>query len=259
MLTASLFATLAALLPGEVPAQGSAFSGTWIADLTSQQGLPTDVYSLRGGTYSCRSCVPVRDYPADGRVRAVAGSVSEAVTILDSRTISTLIVQPEVTRTTTMRVAADGRSATYVSIDWRRGIREPLRTVYLARRTAEGPAGAHAVSGTWRGIRYVAVPVQLRTTTLIESGTGLSYRTGSGYFYTAAYEGPSVPIGGPYDGSISVSVRRDSANRLVETRRRGGNEVEVRTYTLAPDGRSMEIATTNLATNATFRITARRQ
>jgi hypothetical protein len=257
MQTGALLGWFAVL--ADVPAQGSPFTGTWIADLASQQGLPTDVYSLRGGIYSCQSCVPRRDYPADGRLHAVTENVSEAVSIIDARTISTFIVQPDFSRTTTMRVARDGRTATYVSVDCRRGIPGPLRTVYLARRTADGPPGSHRVSGTWQGVRYVSVPIQLRTTTLVERAAGLSYRTGSGYSYTASYGGPFVPIAGPYDGSISVAVRRDPPNRLIETRRRGGTDIEVRTYTLAPDGRSLEIATTNLATSATFRITARRQ
>ncbi|HEX8643961.1 MAG TPA: hypothetical protein VF702_08620 [Allosphingosinicella sp.] len=259
MPTNSLIAGLAALLLAEAPVRTGSFTGTWIADLTSQQGLPTDVYSLRDGAYRCASCVPAREHPADGRMHAVAQNLSEAVTIVDARTIATFIVQPEFSRTTTMRVARDGRTATYVSVDWRRGIQGPLRTTYVARRVAAGPPGSHSVSGSWQGVRYVSVPIQLRTTTLVESATGLSYRTGSGYFYTAAYEGPFVPVGGPYDGSILVSVRKDSSHRLVERRRRGGTDIEVRTYTLAPDGRSMEIATTNLATNTTFRITARRQ
>ncbi|HEY0130346.1 MAG TPA: hypothetical protein VGB57_03000, partial [Allosphingosinicella sp.] len=185
--------------------------------------------------------------------------VSEAVSILDSRTISTRIVQPDLDRTTRMRVARDGRTATYVSIDHRRGIPGKLRTEYLASRAAPGPADSHAVSGTWRGVRYVSVPVQLRTTTLSDDGGRLSYRTGAGFSYSAPYGGAFVPIEGPYDGSLSVSVRKDGPYRMVETRRRGGADVQVRTYTVSSDGRRMETSTTDLATNATFRITARRQ
>jgi hypothetical protein len=239
----------------------SPFTGTWIADLGSQQGLPTDIYVVRDGTYSCESCVPPRRYPADGRLRAVPGTanVSEAVTIVDSRTISTRIVQPDLVRTTRMRVALDGRTARYVSTDRRRGIQGPLRTEYLAARAAPGPAGAHAVSGTWRGVRYVSVPVQLRTTVLTDSGDRLGYRTGTGFSYTARYGAGFVPIQGPYDGSLSVVVRKTGPNQVVETRRRGGKDVQLRTYTVAPGGRRMEIATTDLATDTTFRITARKQ
>ena len=259
MIPAALLA--AALLSATASPQRNPLTGTWVADLDSQQGLPTDVYLIRDGTYSCESCAPPRNYPADGRLRPVASSpaVAEAATIVDSRTLSTRIVQPDLTRTTTMRIARDGQTATYVSIDRRVGIQGTLRTEYLARRTASGPAGSHAASGTWQGIRYVSVQVQLRTTVLIDGGDQLSYRSGTGFSYTASFGEEFVPISGPYDGSISVSVRRLDPYRLVETRRRGSDNIQVRTYTVARDGRSMEIATTNLASNTTFRVTARRR
>lgn len=236
-------------------------TGTWVADLSSQQGLPTDVYVVRGGYYSCESCAPARQYPADGKLRAVVGApnVSEAVTIIDARTISTKIVQPDLVRTTRMKVARDGRTATYVSIDRRAGIQGPLRTEYIAKRVAPGPDGSHAASGTWQGVRYVAVPLQLRTTILSDSGDHLSYRSGSGYSFTAPFTGAFVPISGPYDGSISAAVRRLDEHRVLETRRQGGVDIQLRTYSVAPDSRSMEIATTNIASNTTFRVTARKQ
>ncbi|HEX8469062.1 MAG TPA: hypothetical protein VF620_14790 [Allosphingosinicella sp.] len=258
VMTAASLAALATASAGP-PGPGGPITGTWVADLDSQQGLPTDVYLVRDGNYSCESCTPRRRYPADGRLRPVAGSpgVSEATTILDSRTLSTRIVQPDLDRTTRMRVARDGRTATYVSVDRRRGIEGTLRTEYLARRAAPAPAGAHAVSGSWQGVRYVSVPIQLRTTVLADGIDRLSYRTGTGYSYSAPYGGGFVPIQGPYEGGLSVSVRRDGANRVVETRRQGGSDVQRRTYTLSSDGLRLEIATTNLATGATFRVTAR--
>jgi hypothetical protein len=256
---AALLAAAALIAAGQAGA-GSPITGNWVADLDSQQGLPTDVYLVRDGTYSCESCTPPRRYPADGRLRPVAGNpaVSEAATIVDSRTLATRTVQPDLDRVTRMKVARDGQSATYVSIDRRPGIKDPLRTEYLARRTAPAPAGAHAASGTWQGVRYVSVPVQLRTTILTDDGERLSYRTGTGYSYSAAYGRGFVPIRGPYDGSLSVSVRRDGPNRVVEIRRQGGSDVQRRTYTVSSEGR-LEIATTNLATGNTFRVTARRR
>lgn len=255
--------SLAAAAPASAASAppGAPITGTWVADLGSQQGLPTDVYLVRDGTYACESCTPPRRYPADGRLRPVAGSpgVSEAATIVDSRTLSTRIVQPDLDRLTRMKVARDGRTASYVSIDRRRGIQGLLRTEYLARRAGPAPDGAHAASGTWQGVRYVSVPIQLRTTILTDNGDRLSYRSGTGYSYSAPYGGGFVPIRGPYDGSITVSVRRDGPNRLIEIRREGGSDFQRRTYTVSADGLLLEIATTNLATAITFRVTARRR
>lgn len=261
MKMAALVLAGGALLSAAPAPRTMPLSGTWVADLDTQQGLPTDVYLLRDGTYSCESCIPRRRYPADGTLRAVSElpQVSESVRIVDARTISTQIVQRDLTRTTLMRVARDGRTATYVSTDRRVGIQGTLRTEYLARRTASGPTGSHAASGTWQGVRYVSVPVQLRTIVLTDRGDLLSYRSGSGYSYAARYGGTFEALSGPYDGGVTVAVRRIDRHRVVETRRRGGNAVQIRTYTVSTDGRSMEIATTDLTTNSTFRATSRRQ
>jgi hypothetical protein len=242
-------------------AEASPFTGTWVADLTTQQGLPTDVYVVERGTYRCESCTPPRRYPADGRMRPISGApgTSESVRIIDPRTILTHIVQSHLDRVTRMRVSSDGRSATYVSTDHRAGISGSLRTVYVARRTTPRPAGSHAVSGTWEGVRYVEVPVQLRTTILSVDASRLSYRTGAGFSYSATFDGTPVPLTGPYDGGIAVSLRRLDPRHLIETRRRGGEDIQVRTLTLSGDGRSLEIATTDLATHTTFRITSHRQ
>jgi hypothetical protein len=261
MKVAVLIVAAGALVCAAPEGRQSPLTGIWVADLGSQQGLPTDVYRVSDGTYSCESCKPARRYPTDGRLRPVAGSpgTSESVAIVDSRTISTHILQPGLVRTTRMRVSPDGRTARYVSTDRRAGIAESLRTEYVAERTASGPAGSHAVSGTWRGVRYVSVPLRLRTTILSDSGDGLVYRTGSGFSYSARYGGGFVPILGPYDGSLSVSVRRIDPYRVVETRRRGSEDVQTRTYTVARDGKRMEIATTDAATGTTFKVTARRR
>lgn len=236
-------------------------TGRWVADLDSQSGLPTDVYLIANGTYGCESCTPPRRYPADGRLRPVdpSGNVRESVTIVDSRTISTRIEQPDLRRVTTMRVARNGRTADYLSVDRRVGISGELRTRYVARRTAPGPPGSHAVSGTWQGVRYVSVPEELRTTCLTDTGDTLVYRTGTGFSYRARYDGEFVPIQGPYDGSVSVALERVSPHRLVETRRQGARTIQVRTYTVARDGRSMEMASTNTLTGVTFRATARKR
>jgi hypothetical protein len=261
MKIAALAVAALALLSAAPAPKNMPLTGTWVADLDTQQGLPTDIYFLRDGTYRCESCVPQRHYPADGTLRVVSETprVLEAVRVIDAKTISTRIVQPDLTRTTRMRVARDGQTATYVSTDHRAGIAGTLRTEYLARRTAPGPAGSHAVSGTWQGVRYVSVPVQLRTIILMDRGDRLSYRSGSGYSYSARYGGAYEPVSGPSDGGITVAVRRIDPYRVVETRRRGGDAVQVRTYTVASDGRSMEIATTDLITDRTFRATSRRQ
>jgi hypothetical protein len=233
-----------------------------VSDLDTQSGLPTDIYLVANGSYRCDSCTPPRAYPADGRPRPVPGDpqvTSESVTIAGPRTIVTRIDGSTLARVTTMAVSADGLTATYTSNDRRPGVKGPLRTVYVARRTAPAPAGAHPVSGTWQGIRYVAVPEQVRTTELHVDGNRLTYRHPLGYGFTATFGGGFVPVRGPYRTPMLAAVRRIHARTIEETRRSGGRIVLVRTYTLSEDGRTLEIAGTDPATGQTFRITAHRK
>lgn len=240
---------------------GNPFDGEWVADLNKQSGLATDVYFVRDGQYACSSCEPPRAYPADGKPHPVPGDpdvTSETVTIADPRTIVTHIVGPPLDRTTTMTVAPNDLTATYVSIDHRPGIKAALRTEYLARRIAPAPAGAHPVSGSWQGVQYVAVPELVRTTTLRLSGKRFSYSTPLGTSFTAKLGGDYVPLRSAHGGDMTVAVRRISNRQIEELVRRDGQIAVVRTFTLAPDGRSMEIATTDPVKGTTFRAISRR-
>ena len=51
-------------------------------------------------------------------------------------------------------------------------------------------------------------------------------------------------------------IRREDGDR---PRWQAGKDIQLCTYTVSPDGMPMEIATTNTATNVTFRVMARRQ
>jgi hypothetical protein len=255
--------SIAALaIEGAAAPAADPFDGTWIADLTSQGGLPEDDYLLSEGIYTCRSCSPPRSYPADGKPHAIAGdanTVSEAVTITGPRSIVTRIINPAMTRSTTMSVSSDGQTATYVSIDRRPNVKGPLRTEYLAKRIAAAPPGAHAISGKWQGLRYVTVPVQLRTTELHVIGNRFSYRVPIGVSYTATFGGDFVPVHGPYRGKVMVAVARHGDRRILATIKEDGKIVATRSFTLQPDNKSLEIATTSAGSDSTFRVMARKQ
>lgn len=251
-----------ALLVAAAQPSASGFTGTWVADLDSQSGLGKDVYLVAGGTYTCASCTPSRTYAADGKPHAIPGDAeasTESVTIVDPRTIITHIVEPGIARTTTMTVARDNRTATYVSIDHRPGIRHPLKTVYVARRVSSGPPGSHLVSGTWQGVRYVSVPELIRTTLLSVTRNRFTYRVPTGVTYSATFGGPFVRVMGPYKEPVFAAVKRIGGRQIVETRKQNGKVVQMRTFKLSPDGRSMTMSTANPATKATFVITAHRK
>lgn len=249
------------LLASAPSVAASPFDGDWLADLDTETGLATDVYLVSGGHYACTSCTPPRAYPADGRPHPVPGDAdvtSEAVRIAGPRRIVTHIIGPPLDRTTTMTVSADDRTATYVSIDRRPGIGVALRTEYLARRTAPTPAGAHLVSGSWQGVRYVAVPALVRTTTLRLVGDAFSFSTPLGVSFTARLGGSEVPVRSANARGVTVAVRQSGPRRIDQTVSRDGKPVELRSFTVNAAGDALEIATTDPATGTTYRGISRR-
>jgi hypothetical protein len=238
------------------------FDGLWVDDLKTQMGQAGfDKYLVANGNYRCDSCTPVRSYPADGKLRPVAGAsspVSESVRIAGPRTIVTRIVDKEMTRVTTMTVAPDGKSATYVSLDQWPGRAGRLRTEYIAKRMAPAPAGAHSVSGSWRGLRYIEVPVQYRSVQLREQSGKFSrsdYRYGR---YTAPIGGPPVRITGDGRNIFEATVRAPDARTRVETVLLKGKPVEVTTYRLSADGKSLVTAVGTPKSDSPFTATAHR-
>src|SRR5947208_2718206 len=80
-----------ALLASTSALAQNAFDGTWKADVGSAQ-MPKkpDIYMLKDGTYSCKSCVPAITLKADGMDHAVTGHPyydMQAVKVVDDHTV----------------------------------------------------------------------------------------------------------------------------------------------------------------------------
>ena len=253
----------AALTLAAAPAHAaSPFDGRWVDDLKTQMAdQPTDVYLVADGTYRCDSCSPPRAYPDDGKPRPVPGdtyAISESVAITGPRTIVTRTVGPDMIRETTMTVAPDDRTATYIALDQWPNLKDRLRTEYLAKRTAPTPPGAHPVSGSWLGVAYVEVPEAYRSVELKDTARQFSrYNFRHGH-YTATYGGPPVPLQG-VDGGYTVTVARPDDRTRVETILLAGKPVNERTYRLSADGQSMETTVRDPATGRRFRATSHRK
>lgn len=241
----------------------SPFDGRWVDDLDTQMGQAGfDTYLVSGGTYRCSSCHPAREYPADGKMRPVADDpsiIAESVSIAGPRTIVTHVVDHEMERETTMTVAPDGRTATYLSLDRWPGHATPLRTEYVARRIAPAPANSNAVSGSWQGLRYVDVPVEYRSVDLAEADgrfTRTNFRHGH---YTATIGGPAAPVTGDGKNIYQATVRAPDAMTRIETILLNGKPLVERSYRLSEDGKTMTTTVRNPADNSVFQTTSRRK
>jgi hypothetical protein len=253
-----LLAAVALLAIAFPAAAKGPFDGKWISDLKTQDasGLQDD-YLVADGAYACRSCDPPRRYPADGKLRPITGDpevASESVTVLSPRAILTREISPVRIREVTMTVAPDNKTATYVAIDKRTDVPGRLRTEYVAERVAPAPAGANLVSGKWRGLRYVSVPMSFRLKEFRQDGDRLTVSSPRGGAYSAVLDGPYAPLNA--SGALQVAFKRASPRSISETMKTGDKIVQVRTYTLSQDGRSLEIVTTDATTGVSFRSTS---
>jgi hypothetical protein len=241
----------------------SPFDGLWVADLKTQMGQAGfDEYVVAKGIYKCLSCRPPRDYPADGKLRPVRGDpsvISEGVVIAGPRSIVTRVVDHEMTRVTRMTVAPDSRTATYVSLDQWPGHSKRLRTEYVAKRVKPAPSGTHPVSGSWLGVRYVAVPEEYRSVRLKEANgefTRIDFCHGH---YTAKIGGPPAAVTGDGKNVYKAAVTAPDARTRIETISLNGKPLVERTYSLSADGKSLTTTSRDPADGATFIATSHKR
>lgn len=274
LLSTALTAALAVTLPackqqpaagnetaaGEEAASLDALNGTWKVDLASLKfgGKPNE-YSLKDGAYSCASCIPPVNVPADGQFHAVTGSPyydSISVKVVDDRTIEIRRRKGErEVGQITQQVSADGKTLTGTF----KTMTTPGQTIEgkgTATRVGEPVAGAHAVSGQWQddklgeyseGALDIAYKVEGDTVT----------STSQGQTYVATLGGPAVALQND-PGGTTVKVER-AGGGIKETYVRDGKEVGVGTITPSADGRSLSYASSDPRDGSTVSFTANKK
>ncbi len=215
----------------------SPFDGTWKVDVKSAQlSTKPDVFAIKDGVFSCASCAPAYKVAADGAPHAVAGHDywdATSVTVVDPMTIRrALMKNGKSTGEGTETLSADGKTlvTVYRSDNNAKGMM--LETTSKAMRVGPAPAGAHAISGSWRATNDVQVADENLTATLSVKGQMLTLSFPTGESYTARFGGPAVAMMGDKAGTM-VSVKRAGPNGFVETDMRGGKTVGNNTYTVA--------------------------
>lgn len=223
----------------------SVFDGTWKTDTSqTQMSAKPNTYLLKDGTYTCTACVPTLVVAADGKFHKVTGHPyfdEYAVTVVDAHTIKQESRKDGKPAGDSVRtVADDDKTATVVFNDLSATNGVPVTGKRTDVRVAKGPAGSHAVSGSWRPMPSQAVSDSglLVTTTLVGDTFTLTMPTGVSY--SAKVDGPAAPVVGD-PGWTSVTVRRTGPSTLVETDLLDGKPVAVLAMTVAPDGKTMRV------------------
>lgn len=244
------------LVPALVCAQ-SPLDGTWKVDMGKSK-LPKkpDVLVLQNGTYECKSCVPPVNIKADGQFQKLSGDPyrdSLMVKVVDDKHVDFASQKEGKDVAKTTRTVSDDDKA--MTVEWTyygNPTGGPVSGTDHLKRVAKGPAGANAISGSWRDEKSDVATADAITFTFKSGGDSLSYSTPTGQSYEAKLDGKDVPYKGD-PGTTSASLKR-IGDSIEETDKRDGKVISITKLTVAPDGKSMTIAVDDKlnGTTATF-------
>ena len=222
----------------------SPFDGTWKVDL-SKTKLPKkpDVFLLQNGTYECKSCNPPVNVKADGTFQAISGDPYRdmlMVKAVDDKHVEMASQKSgkDVSKAT-RTVSDDGNSMTIAWTYYGNPTGGPVSGTDHMKRVAKGPAGANAISGSWRDEKADVATADALTFSFKSGGDSLSYSTPTGQSYTAKVDGTDAPYAGD-PGTTSVSLKR-IGDSIEETDKRDGKVMSVAKLTVAADGKTMTI------------------
>jgi hypothetical protein len=261
----SFLLPLGALLFAPVLASAqSAFDGTWKVDM-SKVDFPKkpDVFLLQNGMYECKSCTPPFKVKADGSDQAVTGHPyfdSVAIKVVNDHEIQETDKKGgKVVTTSTSTVSADGKTVSFSftdTSDTNGG--PPVTGKGEAALVMKGPAGSHAVSGSWRTSKIEGLSDNAITWTYKTSGGSITMTNPTGQSYTAKLDGTDAPMKGD-PGISSVSVKMLGKDVLEETDKRDGKPIGVLKLTISPDGKTAKASYDDKLQNRTTDYSATKQ
>jgi hypothetical protein len=232
--------------------------GTWKADLaTVQLDSKPDEYMLKDGKFSCSSCVPPLEIAADGAFHPVSGraySDSGSVKIDDDHDVTqTMKKGDKVTSETKYSVSDDGKM---LKIDFKDDSGSKTVTGSLNEtRVGTAPAGAHALSGSWKIDKYTDVSDEGTTVTFKLDGDTLHMSAPTGQSYDAKIGGPDVPIQGDI-GKTTAAVTKTGDNAYRETDKRDGKVISTTDMTV--DGDKIHVVNHNERDGSTMKYDLKR-
>jgi len=233
------------MLPAAAFAQ-IAFVGTWKADTQNNIQLPKkpNVYLLTGGTYYCKTCAPAWSVPADGQDHKVTGHPyydTVAVKVVDDHKIEETYKKVGKTVTTVKTsISADGKTSTFDVVDSSASSGDPVVVRGTDMLVAKGPAGSHAVSGSWRATKFESVSDNGVLMSLALTGSTLKMTSPTGQSYAAPLDGTDSPYSGD-PGQTSISMKMVDDHTINEIDKRDGKEIGSARLSVSADGKTMTV------------------
>src|SRR5690349_17458110 len=128
-------------------------NGTWKTDLASVKiDTKPDQLLLKGGQFTCPTCTPPIAVAADGAFHPVDRPYADHMSVKvddDHNVTRTNQKGGKTTYTQKFSVSPDGNTLTVNFSDVSGA--KPVTGTYTEARAAPAPAGAHAISGSWKG------------------------------------------------------------------------------------------------------------
>jgi hypothetical protein len=258
-----LFVLLVSLFVPALAVGQSAFDGTWKVDLkTAQFPKKPDVYLLQDGMYHCKTCVPPIDVKADGTDQKVSGNPyidMINIKVVDDHTImETDKKNGKTVGTSTTTISADGKTMSFEFTDSSDTSKDPVTGKGQETRVANGPAGSHATSGSWRMSKMDTLSDNGLLITYRVANDSLNMTTQTGQSYTAKLDGTETPYKGD-PGITSVMVKRTGKNSFDETDKRDGKVISIAHVSVSADGKTMTISAEDKLHGTTSQVTAMKQ
>jgi hypothetical protein len=241
----------------------SPFDGTWRLDTSDSQ--PSTVhydYLLQDGIYHCTTCDPPIEVRADGNDHKVTGDGcydTVSVKVVDDRTIEEADKRNgKVVGTLKLAVSADGKTATEEWTESCNAKGDVVAGQDIMSRLADGPRGAHAISGSWRISKRGKRSENALLITLKLEGDVFSFADPTDQSYAAKLDGTETSFKGDLSGTV-VSVKRIDDRTMQETDKQNGKVVEVTRFAVSADGKTLTISQENKANSTTRQFVAHKQ
>lgn len=182
-----------------------------------------------------------------------------SIKVVDDQTIEeTYKKNGKVVTTSKTWISADGNTMKFEFSDSSNTNADPVTGKGEETRVAKGPAGAHAISGSWRTTKMDTLSENGLFVTFKVSGDSLTMTNRTGQSYTAKLDGTEAPYKGD-PGTSSVSVKKTGANSIDETDKRDGKVISVTQMTVSADGKSMTFAVEDKLHGTTAKFVAQKQ
>ncbi|MFZ0311525.1 MAG: hypothetical protein WAL85_02340 [Candidatus Korobacteraceae bacterium] len=259
-----LVALLGLLLMPLLATAQSAFDGTWKVNM-NKVDFPKkpDVYLLQNGMWQCKTCVPPIDVKANGEDQKVTGHPyydTVAIKVVNDHEMQeTDKKDGKTVATSSMTVSPDGNTLTFAFSDSSNTNGAPVTGKGESMRVgAKAPAGANAISGSWRTTKMENLSDNAITWTYKVSGDELTMTSPTGQSYTAKMDGSEAPMKGD-PGVTSVSVKSMGKNMIEETDKRDGKVIGVAKTTASADGKTLNIVYDDKLHGTTTKYVAMKQ